>query len=200
MNLGGMCRMAAKYSDRYDEYMKTERQDGAQAYEGEALHWFELFRDAINEAYFEVSRSRLMPTTRVQVKLTPERIIDLSEVEPEVCTVCGVYRIDGVTAADYVFRRRTRIEVIGAAVGEEVVVEYHYLPQRLQNEEDEPIFPESAVDPMVYVSLAAARVWQSERKLSVAQQWMSEYYQKLRTIRTGIKPPHRRRLRRSLFR
>ena len=96
MNLGGMCRMAAKYSDRYDEYMKTERQDGTQAYEGEALHWFELFRDAINEAYFEVSRSRLMPTTRVQVKLTPERIIDLSEVEPEVCTVCGVYRIDGV--------------------------------------------------------------------------------------------------------
>lgn len=200
MNLSGMCRMAAKYSDRYDEYVKTEGQDGTQAYEGEALHWFELFRDAVNEAYFEVSRSRLMPVMRVQRKLAADRIIELDEVQPEVCTVCGVYRIDGVTAVGYVFRRRTRIEVLGADIGEEVVVEYHYLPQRLQNEEDEPVFPESVVDPMVYVSLAVARVWQSERKMSTAQQWLGEYYQKLRTIRTGMKPPRLRRLRRPLFR
>jgi hypothetical protein len=200
MNLGGMCRLAARYSDRYDEYIKTQRQDGTQAYEGEALHWFELFRDAINEAYFEVSRGRLMPTTRMQVKLAADRIIELCEAEPEVCTVCGVYRSDGVSAVGYVFRRRTRIEVIGAAAGEEVVVEYHYLPERLQNEEDEPVFAESAVDPTVYVSLAVARVWQSERKMNTAQQWLGEYYQKLRTIRTGMKPLRMRRLTRPLFR
>ena len=200
MNLGGMCRLAARYSDRYDEYVKTTAQDGSEAFEGEALHWFEVFRDAINEAYFEISRSRLTPQCRLEVQLPADRVIDLYQMQPEMCSICGVYRLDGMTEVGYVFINRTSIEVTGARGGDAVIVEYHYLPERLEAESDEPVFPESLADPSIYVALAVARVWQSERKMSAAQYWLSEYYQKLRAIRTSLKSVRRRRLPRMMFR
>lgn len=200
MNLGGMCRMAARYSDRYDEYVKVEGADGAQAFEGEAKHWFEVFRDAINEAYFEISRGRLTPLHRLEVETGEGGRVELCHLQPEVCSVCGVYRADGVSEAEYVFEGRSMIRLIGGQAGEKVVIEYHFLPPRLVEEYEEPIFPESMVDPSIYISLAVARIWQSERKLSAAQYWLSEYYQKLRSIRTNLKPVRRRRLPRTLFR
>ncbi len=200
MNLGGMCRMAARYSDRYDEYVKVEGADGEQVFEGEALHWFEVFRDAVNEAYFEVSRGRLTPQRRLEIEADENGVIDLCQLQPEVCSVCGVYRADGMTEAEYVFEGRTVIRVLGVQRGDKVIVEYHFLPQRLMEEHDEPIFPESLADPSIYISLAVARVWQSERKMSAAQYWLSEYYQKLRSLRTSMKPMRRRRLPRMLFR
>jgi len=200
MNLGRMCEAAARHSDRNDEYIKTVNSDGVQAFEGEALHWFELFRDAVNEAYFEVSRSRLTPETRVECVLPEDRVIDMSRMEPALCSVCGVYRSDGQTGVEFVFCSRTAIRVQGAQPGEQVIVQYHYLPERLENEYDEPIFSESMVDPSVYIALAVARVWQSERKMGPAQMWLSEYYQKLRSVRTSIRSPRRRRLPRTIFR
>ena len=189
MTLGRMCEAAARYSDRYDEYVKTA---GAETFEGEALNWFHIFRDAVNEAYFEISRCRLTPETRIEY--------ELDWLSPAACSVCGVYRMDGGTEIEYVFRTRTEIEVIGAKAGETVVLSYHYLPDRLEKESDEPVFPESLADPMIYISLAAARVWQSERKLSAAQPWLAEYYQKLRAIRPDMRPARRRRMPRTLFR
>jgi hypothetical protein len=195
-----MCRMAARYSDRYDEYVKVEGADGTQVFEGEALHWFEVFRDAVNEAYFEISRGRLTPQCRLEIEAGEGGMIDLCRLEPEVCSVCGVYRADGVGELEYVFASRTCLRVMGVQCGEKVVVEYHFLPQRLVDEQDEPIFPESLADPSIYISLAVARVWQSERKMSAAQYWLGEYYQKLRSVRTSMKPMRRRRLPRLLFR
>ena len=77
-----------------------------------------------------------------------------------------------------------------------------YLPlfPALAEEYDEPIFPESMVDPSVYIALAVARVWQSERKTGAAQMWLNEYYQKLRSLRGSIRSGVRRRLPRTLFR
>lgn len=200
MNLGRMCEAAARHTDRYDEYVKTLREDGVECFEGEALHWFQLFRDAINEAYFEVSRNRLTPQIRIEYVLSENREIDMSTLMPEVCSVCGVYRADGATTVEFVFLNRMVIQVQGVQAGERIILEYHYLPERLERECDEPIFPESMVDPSLYISLAAARLWQSERKLNAAQMWMGEYYQKLRSIRSGVKPMKLRRLPRGMFR
>ena len=197
MNLGGMCAVAARYSDRYDEYVKGREEGGA--FEEEALHWFHLFRDAVNEAYFEISRSRLHPERRVECVLPADRRIDLMKMEPEVCSVSGVYRADGTTDVEFQFVNRYEIRVVGAGAGETVLVAYQYLPERLEKEEDEPVFPESLADPMVYVSLAVARVWQSERKYAAAQPWLNGYYQKLRELRPGVLP-RKRALRRPLFR
>lgn len=194
MNLGEMCTMAARWSDRYDEYVKTIGEDGEAAFEGEALHWFHLFRDAINEAYFEISRTRMSPDARAECRLGSDRVISMEEMEPEACGVCGVYREDGLTGVEYVFRSRNEIEVVGAKAGDTVIVQYHYLPQRLENEQDEPVFSEATVDPSVYAALATARIWQSERKLSAAQYWLGEYYQKLRSIRPDMKPARKRRM------
>ena len=189
--------MAARYSDRYDEYVKGTGEGGA--FEEEALHWFHLFRDAMNEAYFEISRSRLHPERRVETTLPADRRIDLAQVEPPVCSVSGVYRADGTTDVEFQYVNRYEIRVTGARAGETVIVAYQYLPDRLEKEEDEPIFPESLADPMVYVSLAVARVWQSERKYAAAQPWLTAYYQKLRELRP-VSAPRRRTLRRPLFR
>ena len=194
MNLGEMCTMAARWSDRYDEYVKTVRENGEAAFDGEALHWFQLFRDAINEAYFEIARTRMHPDRRVECVPGADRVISMEGMDPEVCGVCGVYRADGVTEAEFVFRSRTEIEVTDIKAGEKVIVQYHYLPERLENEQDEPVFSEAEVDPAVYAALATARLWQSERKMSAAQYWLGEYYQKLRSIRPDMKPARKRRL------
>jgi hypothetical protein len=84
--------------------------------------------------------------------------------------------------------------------GEKLILHYHYLPEPLAKEYDEPIFPESLVDPSVYIALAVARVWQSERKMGAAQMWLNEYYQKLRSLRGSVRSGVRRRLPRTLFR
>jgi len=200
MNLGEMGRAAARYADRYDEYVKTRGPDGEERFEGEALHWFNLFRDAVNEAYFEASRSRMTPDVRMETALDDDCMIDMTGMEPGPCSLRGVYCEDGATEMEFVFRTRMRIEVIGARPGERMILHYHYLPERLMKEADEPIFPEAQVDPMVYVSLAVARLWQSERKMSAAQPWLSEYYRRLRELRPDMRPARKRRLPRPRFR
>ena len=200
MNLGNICRMAARYTDRYDEFVKTAGPDGREAYEGEALHWFEVFRDAVNEAYFEISRTRMSPDARAACVVPEDRMVDLNGLWPEVCTVCGVYREDGASDVAFEFRTRSEICVVGAAAGETVMIHYQCLPERLESKSDEPVFPESQVDPSVYAALAAARLWQSERKNSAAQGWLNEYYRKLRMLRPSMKPQRRRRLPQRMFR
>ena len=55
MTLDEMCMMAARYSDRYDEFEKTldggDSQEAEDWYEDDAMHYFRVFRDAINEAH-----------------------------------------------------------------------------------------------------------------------------------------------------
>ena len=61
MTLDDMCRMAARCTDRYDELIKTLMPDGTCRYTGEAENCFNILRDGINEAYAEISRTRLVP-------------------------------------------------------------------------------------------------------------------------------------------
>ena len=200
MNLGRMCEAAARYSDRYDEYVKTAEDGGEEKFAGEALHWFNIFRDAVNEAYFEIARCVKEPERQTEVEIGAEKVIDLSEAAPEAVTVLGVYRMDGMTGVEYVFRTRKVIEVIGARPGERVMLKWHQLPERLEAEADEPVFSESAADPMIYIALATARVWQSERRMSDAQIWINEYYRRLREIRPTMRTVRKRRMPRTLFR
>ena len=197
MTLGRMCEAAARYSDRYDEYVKPE---GGDTFQGEALHWFNIFKDAVNEAYFEIARCLKEPEKRTEVTLGADRIIDVRQAEPEAIAVSGVYRADGLTEVGYVFRTGRVIEVIGAKAGERVILACQNLPQRMEKESDEPIFSESAADPMIFIALATARIWQSERRMSDAQLWMNEYYRRLRVIRPGMKPTRKRRTPRTIFR
>lgn len=196
MNLGRMCEAAARYSDRYDEFVKT---DGGN-FEGEALHWFNLFRDAVNEAYFEIARCAREPEMKKEITLGADRVIDLREMEPEAVAMIGVYRMDGQTEAEFIFRERRIIEVTGARAGEKVILRWQYLPQRLEKESDEPVFSEALADPMIYIALATARIWQSERRMSDAQIWINEYYRRLRALRPTMKNAGKRRLPRTMFR
>ena len=196
MNLGRMCEAAARYSDRYDEFVKADGGD----YEGEALHWFNIFRDAVNEAYFEIARCVREPEMKQEIRLDESRVIDLSKMEPEAVAVIGVYRPDGLTEAEFVFRQRRMIEVRGARAGETVILRWQYHPNRLEKESDEPVFSEALADPMIYIALATARIWQSERRMSDAQIWINEYYRRLRTLRPTMKNAAKRRLPRTLFR
>lgn len=197
MTLGRMCEAAARYSDRYDEYVKPE---GGDAFQGEPLHWFNIFKDAVNEAYFEIARCMKEPEKRAEVTLGADRVIDVRQTEPEALTVSGVYRADGLTEIGYVFHTGRVIEVVGAKEGERVILACQCLPGRLEKESDEPIFAESAADPMIFIALATARIWQSERRMSDAQIWLNEYYRRLRAIRPGMKSARKRRMPRTIFR
>ena len=196
MTLDEMCMAAARYSDRYDEFEKND--DGV--YEDDAAHYFNVFKDAINEAYMAVSREYAMPDTREKVKVDVDGRIDLLSVDPVVCTVQDVLAADESASIPYKFHTKYEIEVEGVTRGDTVILVYHYLPEKLEKLNDEPIFTDGIVDPMVYISLAVARMWKSEKKFDYSNQWMQEYYSLLRGIKNTMVSRSKRRIPRRMFR
>ena len=197
MNLENMCLMAARYADRSDEFVKTAGTDGVPVYQGEALSMFVILRDAINEAYAEIADGYLLCDERKTVAVGENGAIDLTTAAPNATAIIAIYAADGKTPLPFTFETRFTVRVEGAESGERVCVRMRMRPNRLENESDEPVFPESAAEPMVYVSLAVARLFQSERKFSDAQSWTAEYRRLLR----GVKPvarAHRRMPRRAV--
>lgn len=195
MTLDEMCIAAARYSDRYDEFEKNE--DGE--YEDDALHYFNVFKDAINEAYRSVSRQMAKPDTYSKVRVDKNKQIDLAEVSPGVFCVKDLFNETRTAAIAYTFDTKYVLNV-EAESGTNATLYYHYVPDDLERLNDSPIFTEAQVDPMVYISLAVARIWQSEKKFEYANHWMSQYYTLLREIRGSLDKASNRRIPRRRFR
>ena len=200
MTLDEMCIMAARYSDRYDEFEKTENENGGMEYADDALHYFNIFRDAINEAYFEVARTRCEPDIYTVTQVDDENKLMLERLHPQPYSVKNVLNVTKTMAIPFDFETKFVLDVKGANPGDDVVLYYSYLPDRLEQYNDEPIFPESVVDPMVYVTLAVARMWQSEKKLTLYESWMQNYRSMLYGIRSTMRGGNLRRIPRSRFR
>jgi hypothetical protein len=201
MTLEEMCQMAARYSDRYDEFEKTLNEEtGKMEYQEDALHYFNIFRDAINEAYHEAARTRCEPDVYTEVEVNDDGQINLQYLFPQPYSVKNVMNTLRTEAIAFDFETRFVLNVTGAKPGDTVCVYYGYLPERLEAYTDEPVFPDSAVDPMVYVSLAVARIWQSEKKLTLYESWMQDYYASLRQVRPTMKGGNLRRVPRGRFR
>lgn len=199
MTLDEMCIAAARYSDRYDEFEKTEL-NGEEVYEDDALHYFNVFRDAINEAYMAVSREYAMPNIRTKVNVGNDGVIDLSGIYPLVYTVHDVLNFTETANIPYTFRTKYEIQLEGVQKDEMITLVYHYLPDRLKELKDEPIFTDAMVDPMVYICLAVARIWQSEKKFDYANQWLQQYYALLRSVKSSMIDRSKRRIPRRMFR
>lgn len=200
MTLDKMCMMAARESDRYDEFEKTENEEGEMVYEDDALHYFNVFRDAINEAYFEVARTRCEPDVYTLTEVDDEGKVYLEYLYPLPYSVKNVLNAQKTRAVEFEFDTRFVLNIKGAQPGEEVIIYYNYMPDRLEKLNDEPVFPESVVDPMVYVSLAVARMWQSEKKLTLYESWMQNYRSMLYAVRPTMKGGNLRRVPRNRFR
>ena len=201
MTLDDMCIMAARYSDRYDEFEKTPNPEtGKQEYSEDALHYFNVFRDAINEAYFDVARSRCEPDVYTDMQVGDDGTIDLSYITPLPYAVKNVLNTQHTMAIAFNYETKFVLHVVGAKPGDTVSLYYSYMPERLEGYNDEPIFPESVVDPMVYVSLAVARMWLSEKKASLYAEWMQNYYSALKGVRPTMRGGNLRRMPRRLFR
>lgn len=200
MTLDEMCMMAARYSDRYDEFEKTENEKGKMVYQDDAEHYFKVFRDAINEAYHEIARTRCEPDKYVETEVDDEGKIHLDQLYPVPYSVKNLMNINRTEAIAFDFETKFSLLVRGAKPGETVVVYYSYLPDRLEDLNDEPVYPESVVPPAVYVNLAVARMWQSEKKLTLYQSWMYDYQRALQNVRPTMKGGNLRRLPRGRFR
>lgn len=200
MTLDEMCMMAARYSDRYDEFEKTENEQGKMVYQDDALHYFNIFRDAINEAYFEVARTRCEPDTYVETTVDENGQINLEYLSPQPYSLKNLLTINRRQSVSFDFETKFVLNVTGAKPGDTVCVYYNYMPERLDSLNDEPIFPESVVDPSVYVNLAVAKMWQSEKKLTLYQSWLNDYRTALYAVRPTMKGGNLRRLPRGRFR
>lgn len=204
MTLDEMCIAAARYSDRYDEFEKSIVTDDTgrevERYDDDALVYFNIFRDAINEAYMSVSRMYTMPNIYTAVRVGRDGTIDLSGVEPMVYEIKDVLNATRTASVAYEFQTKYVIAIKNASPGEEVQIYYHYIPERLESYTDEPIFSEAIVDPMVYICLAVARIWQSEKKFDYANQWLQQYYMLLREIKSTLANRADRRIPRRRFR
>lgn len=195
MTLDEMCLMAARYSDRYDEMEKNDDYE----YEDDALHYFNVFRDAINEAYREVSRKQAAPDVYGHAIVDSNRQVDLTMIEPAVYGVKEVLNEDRTAAISYTFDTKYLLNV-DAEPNTRIMLYYHYMPDDLESLDDSPIFTDSQVDPMLYVSLAVARIWQSEKKFEYASHWLSQYYSMLREVRSDLRSRANRRIPRRMFR
>ncbi len=204
MTLDEMCISAARYSDRYDEFEKTleggTSTDPEDWYEDDALHYFRVFTDAINEAYYQVSREFAMPDKYLRVVVGEDGIVDLNGVAPAVCSIRNVFTEDRSATADYRFETKYAIQMRNLHAGDFVTLYYHYLPEKLFGLNDTPVFSEAAVDPMVYITLAVARMWLSEKKLDYYNAWMQQYYTLIRNVRSSLTSRAGRRIPRGLFR
>lgn len=203
MTLDDMCIMAARYSDRYDEFEKTLDGDDSVAaedwYEDDALHYFNVFRDGINEAYREVSRLQAMPDIYVSVTVNENQQVELSSITPGVYGVKDLLNENSTASVPYTFQTKYVLDV-NVPEGTDLLLYYHYIPNDLVLLNDEPVFSEALVDPMVYICLAVARMWYSEKKFDFGNQWMSQYYSYLRNVRSSLKDRSRRRIPRGIFR
>lgn len=200
MTLDEMCISAARYSDRYDEFEKTEDDEGNLVYEDDAEHYLKVFKDAINEAYFRVAREFAMPDIYVNLALDEERRVDLCDVEPGVYGIKDVLNEHRTMNLRYNFVTKYVLEIPDANPGETITLYYHYVPDRLEELTDSPIFPESLVDPMVYISLAVARIWMSEKKFDFAERWLAQYHDYLSRIKSSLNSRINRRIPKRLFR
>jgi len=195
MTLDELCTMAARYSDRYDEFEKNDDDE----YEDDALHYFNVFKDAINEAYREVSREMALPDHYEQVIVDNDGYIDLTNVTPQMYAIKNLFDADITTSIPYKFFTKYIIEP-EAQPGTTLTVYYHYQPDPLEELTDTPVFTDAQVDPMIYVCLACARIWYSEKKFDYGNQWMQQYRMLLRSVRNSMKDHTRRRIPRGIFR
>lgn len=197
-----MCEAAAVYTDRRDDFVTITDDKGKPMYDpnDDPGIWFQAMRMSINTAYREAARRLLLPDTRIETELGEGGTIDLNYLSPGVYQVKGLFTADGSAAIEFDFVTKYQIRARGGKEGEDVILQYHYVPDALERLNDEPEFPESLVDPMVYISKACADLWRSERKLDVAQSWENQYYSLLGSIRSDVKAPGLRRIRRRPFR
>lgn len=196
MTLDEMCIAAAQYSDRYDEFEKNDYGE----YEDDALNYFNIFRNAINEAYYRVARECAMPDVYVLASVNEDRQILLEDLDPMVFGIKDVLNEQRTANLRYNFVTKYVLEVPEAHPGDQVTVYYHYVPDRLEDLDDTPIFTESVVDPMLYISLAVARIWMSEKKFDFAERWLREYHDYLSKITSSMRSRANRRIPRRLFR
>lgn len=203
MTLEEMCVAAARYSDRYDEFEKTldggTSSEAEDWYEDDALHYFNVFRDGINEAYREASRLQAMPDIYTEVEADDDHQIDLSAISPAVYGVKQVLNENRTAAVNYTFVTKYILDV-ECNPGDTLQILYHYIPDNLEFLDDSPVFTEAQVDPMIYICMAVARMWYSEKKFDYGNQWMSQYYSYLKSVRSSLKDRSRRRIPRGLFR
>lgn len=196
MTLDEMCIAAARYSDRYDEFEKGE----SGKYEDDALLYFEVFRDGINEAYTAVARESGMPDCYATTSIGSDGYVDLENLNPQVYGVKDVLNEQMTSNLDYVFSTKFKLSVSNTNPGDKVTIFYHYTPERLVEPGDAPVFPESLVDPSLYISLAVARMWMSEKKFDYANQWLQQYYTLLNRVKSGMQSSINRRIPRRRFR
>lgn len=196
MTLDEMCVAAARYSDRYDEFEKSE----SGKYEDDALLYFEVFRDGINEAYAAVARESGMPDCYVTASVGSDGYVDLENLYPQVYGVKDVLNEQMTSNLEYVFSTKFKLSVSNTKPGDKVTIFYHYIPERLTGLGDAPVFPESLVDPLLYISLAVARMWMSEKKFDYANQWLQQYYTLLNRVKSGMQSSINRRIPRRRFR
>ena len=110
----------------------------------------------------------------------------LDECARDAAELLGVYSPDMKTAYAFTLEPRYRVRVPDAA-GRSVRLKVKSLPAPLLEGGDEPVFSESAADPMIYISLACARLWMADRRPNLAQMWLLRYYQLLRGVSSSAR-------------
>ena len=140
-----------------------------------------------------------MPDRYTTVTVNEDQQINLANVTPGVYGVKQLLNEAKTDAVAYTFDTKYILNV-EAAPDSELQLLYHYIPDDLVYLDNAPVFTESQVDPMLYVCMAVARMWYSEKKFDYGNQWMSQYYSYLRNVRSSLKDRSRRRIPRGLFR
>ena len=141
-----------------------------------------------------------MPDMRLETELGEDGVIDLMYLSPGVSKVKAVLNADASAYLQYDFITQFQIRVRGGREGQDVILHYCYVPDALEDFNDEPVFPESLVDPAIYIAMAASKIWAMERKFQAANYHQAEYYALLANVRGDVRSGAKRRIPRRAFR
>lgn len=128
---------------------------------------YDRLKMGINEAYHKVAVNVLRPIAEQEVQLDQACCFEIDGLEKCFADICRI-RVNGHERR---FRELAgRIQVF-ASPGSTAAVSYYYVPEKLEQPEDEPVLSEQEVPAVVYIYGALSLYATGEGKFYEAATW-----------------------------
>lgn len=146
-----------------------------------------IISKALNNAYFTVARDKWRPICR--------EVVDINNGEFCVDNACehfvslrGAYDENG----HKIYSRQVKDYVIVSQTVKKAMIEYYYLPPKMEHAKDEPAIPAEVVDPFAYIFFACSLYCSAKKLHAEASMWDTRFrniFDNIKEVRTNFVMP-----------
>lgn len=165
MTLDEMYQRIAKYVDE---------NIGTSPY-ADAEELTDCFKASINSAYQKICKEKWFPETSEDVTLDSNLQFDVTALAETYNGIITIEDSDGYEITWENVRGSTKVECPYESSGDSVTVAYRYIPDKLSELTDEPVFSEAEVDHLLLCYYAAYDYFVIEEEKERAEDWLSRW-------------------------